>query len=174
MKLRGELAELMNSLVLRITGSRPMDPIDPVTAVADPNYDMCHNTYFIRAGVPANFHTEPCIYEVDAVLGAGFDPWVDPDTGLGYPNYSFFIPGSFWLPGFLPVLIEWVRKKQKEEYSQYPIFIHPNSGCETRDPGSMEWFGHSQKLSNRLSCNSLGCNQACPSNDPPPANCTFL
>ena len=58
------------------------------------------------AGAPANYHPEPCIFEVDAVKKMG--PFTDPVTKEGYPNYSFLIPGDVWLPGLLDRVHAWL------------------------------------------------------------------
>ena len=75
----------------------PQDPIDVARAATDPAYNQCGDTYNIVAGAPANFHDAPCIFEADLVKKMG--PFTDPRTLLGYPNYSFFIPGTTWAAG---------------------------------------------------------------------------
>jgi aromatic ring-cleaving dioxygenase len=64
----------------------------------------------------------------------------------------------------------------RSEYGAYDVLLHPNTGCEVRDHAeerSIDWLGSSYPLSiDVFSCNALGCNQACPSTLPPPANCS--
>lgn len=141
-------------------GAPPENPINEKRAARDPAYDTCNNLFFIEAGAPGNFHNEPCIYEADLTkIDNPADPWSDPVTGLGYPNWSFFIPGNYWLPGLLDRLKGWII----ETHGEYPVIIHPNTGCESRDhfdPSSFQWFGEAQNLTDHLTCNALGCNQA--------------
>jgi len=44
---------------------------------------------------------------VDAVKRLG--PFTDPRTGLGYPNWSFFLPGHVWMPTLVDQLTNWLR-----------------------------------------------------------------
>jgi hypothetical protein len=178
MQFRRDLSEQLNLITKRITGQLPRDPIDLEMAQSDPSYNQCEDTYNIVAGAPANFHSEPCIFEVDAVKEQG--PFTDPDTLKGYPNYSFFIPGDFWLPGLLHMLREWLLSTRRRYAGRYDILIHPNTGCEVRDHAeerSIEWMGKSHPLLvSAFSCNALGCNQACPrvgASPPAPANCSL-
>lgn len=177
MEYRRDIAQKLNHLTEKITGTPPQDPIDVFQALGDPNYDQCIMTYNIVAGAPGNFHREPCIYEVDAVKEGG--PFANPSTSLGYPNYSFFLPGEYWLPGLLPKFLDWLRLARTVlGYGAYAVLIHPNTGCETRDhmeEQSIRWLGQSFPLSPQVfSCDSVGCNQACPSSDPFPANCSHI
>merc|ERR1712224_31050 len=147
------------STILSHTGKELLDPINVTRAKMDPTYDQCIDIYNIAAGAPANFHNEPCIYEVDMVKERG--PFTDPATGGGYPNFSFFIPGETWLPGLLQMVMDWLEKNR----GQYDVLIHPNTGCEVRDhmeEQSISWLGKSYPLLPRVfSCRALGCNQAC-------------
>lgn len=90
MRLRSALSAQLNDITAALTGEAPTDPIDVTRAGLDPNYNQCGHTYNIVAGAPANFHAQPCIFEVDAVKKLG--PFTDPSTMLGYPNYSFLLP----------------------------------------------------------------------------------
>merc|ERR1712159_623846 len=130
MTLRSELAHQLNKLTSQITGEPQRDPIDVERAGVDPSYNQCGSTYHIVAGAPANFHNEPCIFEVDDVKKGG--PFTDPKTGGGYPNFSFFIPSEFWLPGLLASVRQWLHSVSSK-YGQYDVLIHPNTGCEVRD-----------------------------------------
>lgn len=174
MFFRRDISEFLNFLTLNITGKAPKDPIDAALAAIDPDYSQCTDTYNIAAGAPANFHDQPCIYEVDAVKEPG--PFTDPATGLGYPNYSFFLPGEYWMPGLLPMLKDWLVQIKASQYHAYDVLIHPNTGCEVRDhveTKSIQWYGKDYPLLPKVfSCHSLGCNQGCPSTAPPPANCS--
>jgi hypothetical protein len=151
-----------------IRGSPARDPIDTVRAAQDPSYNQCGDRYHIAAGAPANYHTEPCIFESDLVKERG--PFTDPATGLGYPNYSFFLPGITWLPDLLVRLRTWLRHLANA-YIEYDMLIHPNTGCEVRDhieQRSFEWLGRALPLLPTVfSCRALGCNQACPGSSPP-------
>lgn len=172
LELRAAVATFLNAEAARIAGAPSRDPIDAARARTDVAYDRCETTYHIAAGAPANFVREPCIYEVDAVKRPG--PFTDPDSDLGYPNWSFFVPSDFWLPGLRASLIAWLASR----HGKYDVLVHPNTGCETRDhvdPKSPDitWLGTPRPLKPAVfSCNALGCNQACPSDDPPPANCS--
>ena len=191
MRLRGAFARKVNALTANLTdGAAPRDPIDSEAAQSDPAYNQCEHSYHIVAGAPANYHSEPCAFEVDATKELG--PFTDPATGLGYPNYSFFIPGDVWVPGLLNAVRLWLYafhepvttrpsdEPYTDEFSQYGVLIHPNSGCEVRDhadPQCTEWIGPRTPLAldmNIFSCNALGCDQACPGSLPlsPPSNCT--
>jgi hypothetical protein len=83
MRMRRDLAEQLNLLNRLIKGSNPLDPIDLDRALNDPDYNQCGSSYNIVAGAPANYHTEPCIFEVDAVKKGG--PFTDPSTGSLQP-----------------------------------------------------------------------------------------
>jgi hypothetical protein len=165
MLLRREIAQKLNELgggILRSEGRELKDPMNLTKAGTDPGYNHCGDSYNIVAGAPANFHNEPCLFEVDAVKEGG--PFTDPATGDGYPNYSFFIPGEVWMPGLLDAFQPWLE----EHRGKYDVFVHPNTGCEVCDHAetqSARWFGKTYPLlSEVFSCNSLGCNQACPKN----------
>jgi len=177
MQLRAEMASFLNRAAARARGSALSDPIDVGRALRDPGYSQCIDVYHIVAGAPANYHDAPCIYEVDMHKELG--PFTNPATGLGYPNYSFFIPSDIWTPGLLKGLISWLQAlRSAGHYNKYDVLIHPNTGCESRDhvdPKSPDitWFGTKHPLQPAIfSCSALGCNQACPSNAPPPANCS--
>ena len=168
MDLRSQIAAQLNVLandILKLRNQTLRDPIDSLRAGSDPAYNQCGDDYNIVAGAPANFHAEPCVFEVDAVKKQG--PFTDPLTGDGYPNYSFLIPSQTWLPGLLERVQRWLTSKRGE----YDVLIHPNTGCEVRDhveEQSIYWMGRSyQLLPQVFGCNALGCNQACP--EPPPA-----
>lgn len=175
MELRAKLANELNVAAQRILSKQGRwklkDPIDVQKAGNEPDYNRCGNSYNIVAGAPANYHDEPCIFEVDAVKKGG--PFTDPATGGGYPNYSFFIPSDNWLEGLLDAAITWLETHR----GRYDVLIHPNSGCEVRDhteEGSIRWMGQSYALLPEVfSCRALGCNQACPKKSalPPPADC---
>lgn len=92
MRMRRDLAEQLNLLNRLIKGSNPLDPIDPDRALNDPDYNQCGNSYNIVAGAPANYHTEPCIFEVDAVKKGG--PFTDPSTGSLQPPSCINAPPS--------------------------------------------------------------------------------
>ena len=118
MSLRRDMALQLNLLTTRTTGLPPRDPIDAERAFSDPDYNQCGDVYNIVAGAPANFHDQPCIFEVDAVKKGG--PFTDPLTGDGYPKYSFFIPGEIWLPGLLTMLKRWLQSVAKQ-YQNYDV-----------------------------------------------------
>ena len=171
------IATELNSLMHQLTGHPPTDPIDVVRAEQDPSYDQCIDSYNIVAGAPANFHRAPRIYEVDAVKVGG--PFTDPNTLLGYPNYSFFIPGEYWMPGVLQKmqqLMLWLQ--QQPRFKSYGVLVHPNTGCEVRDhvePRSVLWLGTELPMfASIFRCRLLGCNQACrPSVQvQPPGSCS--
>ena len=175
MRLRGALAEFLNEETARITGRPPDDPIDATRARRDPRYSPCIDTYQLVAGAPANYHDEPCIYEVDAVKELG--PFTDPGTGLGYPNWSFLIPSDFWTPGLKNRTVSWFNALPTD-FRRYDVLFHPNTGCEARDhvdatSPDITWLGTRRALDAAIfSCNALGCNQACPSPGArPPADC---
>jgi hypothetical protein len=162
MIMRRDLAEQLNLLTRQIKGSDALDPIDLDRALKDPDYNQCGDSYNIVAGAPANYHTEPCIFEVDAVKKGG--PFTDPATGpaprslppcfsgqrfvlapqalarhmlvgcaeLGYPNYSFLLPSEYWLPGLVSSIKRWLGAV-RAKYGAYDILVHPNTGCEVRD-----------------------------------------
>ncbi|KAL1511838.1 hypothetical protein AB1Y20_005123 [Prymnesium parvum] len=179
MALRGLIATKLNSLSEVIAG-HVVDPIDAARAARDPDYNQCGDGYSIVAGAPANYHSEPCIFEVDAVQKLG--PFTDPVTRKGYPNYSFLLPGQVWMPGLLGILREWLDGlRRSDAYTHYDMLLHPNTGCEVRDhieAQSIEWLGTPHALLPQVfSCRALGCNQACPKKGShphliPPANCT--
>eukprot|EP00427_Karlodinium_veneficum_P007519 CAMPEP_0169093762 /NCGR_PEP_ID=MMETSP1015-20121227/17607_1 /TAXON_ID=342587 /ORGANISM="Karlodinium micrum, Strain CCMP2283" /LENGTH=201 /DNA_ID=CAMNT_0009154419 /DNA_START=136 /DNA_END=738 /DNA_ORIENTATION=+ len=124
---------------LRIKGKPPVDPINVERARWDLDYNQCGDAYNIVAGAPANFHDEPCIFEVDAVKKGG--PFTNPESKKGYPNYSFFIPGHFWMPGLYQMLKAWIETLASK-YGKYDVLFHPNTGCEVRDhmeERSVEW-----------------------------------
>merc|ERR1712110_547269 len=160
MLLRQNIAQQLNLFTKRITGQPPLDPIDTEKALQDPEYNQCGDVYNIVSGAPANFHDRPCIFDVDAVKKGG--PFTDPQTGDGFPNYSFFLPGEVWLPGLVPMLKKWLQNVASQ-YKHYDVLLHPNTGCETRDhaeDNSIEWIGKSYSLLTEVfSCNALGCNQ---------------
>ena len=173
MALRRAMAQQLNVMAANLT-TRPLllDSIDVQRAFDDPAYENCIGTYNIIAGAPANFMPTPCIYECDGTKVNG--PFTNPNSGLGYPNFSFFIPGKTWAPGLLEQFKAWVMLNR----GLYDVLIHPNSGCETRDHAearSIEWMGNPHALSTDVfSCNALGCNQACRAgaSRAPPANCS--
>jgi aromatic ring-cleaving dioxygenase len=179
MTLRAEVSEKLNTFAAKVLSQLNKtlsDPIDVAKAARDPTYNHCGDAYRIVAGAPANFHAEPCIFEVDAVKEGG--PFTDPLTGDGYPNYSFFIPSEYWLPGLLPMVHEWLDQNR----GRYPVLIHPNTGCEVRDHierASIQWLGGGYPLLPTVfSCDALGCNQACPRIPPAwplpmPADCPW-
>lgn len=175
-ELRRAMAEALNYFVFVITGKHPIDPIDPRRAFLDPSYDPCENVYHIDSGAPGPFIYEPCAYEADLFkLPFIGDPWNDPETNLGYPNYAFFLPGDYWLPGLVKMLRSWLLERRRI-YGKLPVMFHTNTGCERRDHSDNEltdWvYGHKLKLVvENFHCNDLGCNQECPSKAPPPANC---
>mmetsp|Transcript_90015 Transcript_90015/g.141046 ORF Transcript_90015/g.141046 Transcript_90015/m.141046 type:complete len:312 (+) Transcript_90015:77-1012(+) len=178
MLLRQEIAEQLNRFTLRIKGKPPVDPINVERARWDLDYNQCGDAYNIVAGAPANFHDEPCIFEVDAVKKGG--PFTNPESKKGYPNYSFFIPGHFWMPGLYQMLKAWIETLASK-YGKYDVLFHPNTGCEVRDhmeERSVEWLGVKRSLfPDIFSCHSLGCNQACPANGTrlrPPADCSNI
>lgn len=178
MALRQELAEQLNKLSAQIRGRAMKDPIDAQRAGSDPSYNQCGDVYNIVAGAPANYHDEPCAFEVDAVTEVR-GPFANPDTRQGYPNYSFFVPGDFWLPGLLARVKSWLQSVS-DRYGAYDVLLHPNTGCEVRDhieEKSIEWLGKAYPLNGAIfSCEALGCNQACPANVTrlePPANCSW-
>ena len=178
LRFRGEIAKRLNELTREITGRPPISPINESRAEADPDFNQCTDSFGVVAGAPANYHSEPCIFEVDAVKERG--PFTDPATGLGYPNYSFLLPGAAWLPGLYASLRDWLIVQQGSggQYGQYTVLLHPNTGCEGRDHAeerSIEWLGGERfPLSiDMFSCHALGCNQACVGEQPlPPANCS--
>ena len=185
MQLRAIISERLNELTEEIKGHPADDPIDVGQALSDVDYNQCGNSYGIVAGAPANYHQEPCIFEVDAVKKGG--PFTDPETMLGYPNYSFLIPGGFWMPGLLDKLRSFLLelRANRQEFSKYPLLFHPNSGCEVRDHAekqSIEWHGGRgvdegyPLLTRVFSCRALGCNQACTgggaADNEFPANCS--
>lgn len=173
LRLRASLATFLNDEAARIKGAPLRDPTDAARASTDLSYSRCTSLYKIAAGAPANFIDEPCIYEVDPYKEDG-GPFSDPVSDLGYPNWSFFIPSDFWLPGLKASVVAWLGKR----HGEYDVLFHPNTGCEARDHvgiGSPDitWLGTARPLKPSIfSCNALGCNQACPSSDPPPANCS--
>ena len=143
MAYRGLMAARLNALSTRITGHPPRAPIDAHRAGADPAYSACEDDYHIVAGAPANYHREACIFEVDAVKRRG--PFTDPKTGLGYPNWSFFLPGSVWMPNMVEELITWLRavRATREDLASCarrppaasePIRPDPRSACARRRP----------------------------------------
>ena len=177
MRLRQEMASFLNSQAATLRGRPMRDPMDADRAQSDAKYCQCIDVYHLEAGAPANYHDEPCIYEVDAVKELG--PFTDPESDLGYPNYSFFIPSDFWLPGLKDSLIDWLQRlRARGRYREYGVLVHPNTGCEARDhvdasSPDITWLGQVLPLQPAIfSCNALGCNQACPSKAPPPANCS--
>ena len=179
MELRATLAAQLNRWTHVLTGQPPVDPIDVGRAAVDPDYNQCGDTYNIVAGAPANYHPEPCIFEVDAVKKMG--PFTDPHSRLGYPNYSFLIPGETWLPGLMDRASAWLRGLAGGAFGAYDVLLHPNTGCEVRDhveARSIMWLGAAHPLLPEVfSCKALGCNQACPQKPPahplpPPANCS--
>eukprot|EP00966_Prymnesium_polylepis_P234850 5432042-Prymnesium_polylepis.1 len=181
MELRRELAARLNEWAENIAGAPLPNPIDVERAARDPNYNQCIDDFNIVAGAPVNFHAEPCIFEVDAVKKLG--PFTDPKSGLGYPNYSFFIPGAVWMPGLMRVVNSWLQALAGGPYGAYDVLVHPNTGCEVRDhmeEASITWLGDAHPLLPQIfSCRALGCNQACPSRKPvrpfePPASCGGL
>ena len=177
MAYRGMLASQLNALTLALTGQPPRDPIDADRAAQDPTYNQCAS-YQIVAGAPANYHPEPCAFEVDTVKRGG--PFTDPESGLGYPNWSFLLPGAAWIPGLVSGLERWLAEQRAAHgYGEYDVLIHPNSGCEVRDhmePRSLTWLGTARPLlASIFSCRALGCNQACQGAKlplAPPANCS--
>lgn len=181
MALRGELAAHLNILTQEILGRPPRTPIDVARAAEEPEYDQCERLFSIGAGQPANYHTEPCIFSVDDDKKPG--PFTDPSSGLGYPNWSFLLPGHTWMPKLLDKLSLWleqVKARPGGVYSEYDILIHPNSGCEVRDhieEQGIRWLGQGHPLlPDIFHCNALGCNQACPTTATPlkpPANCSW-
>jgi hypothetical protein len=77
MRLRGEIAHMLNTVASRILSLRNstlIDPIDAIKAAQDPAHNRCGDVYKIVAGAPASFHAEPCIFEVDAVKEGGPSP----------------------------------------------------------------------------------------------------
>lgn len=155
MKLRADFASWLN-----LQGTF-RSPTDPLRALQDPAYNVCGLNYSMPAGDPASYLDEPCIYEVDLYLENG-GPWIDPVSKLGYPNWSFFLPGDHWMPGLLPRVRAWIQQ-QNLGYG-YVFVIHPNTGCETRDHfQDLEWYGKlvPLPLSNDFTCNAPGCNQLC-------------
>ena len=52
-------------------------------------------------------------------------------AGEGYPNYSFFIPGEYWLTDLVPILRRWLAVRRRD-FGAYDVLIHPNTGCEAR------------------------------------------
>ena len=178
MQLRGQLSSQLNAWTEALTGRPPRDPISAERAAADASYNQCGDTYRIVAGAPANYHPEPCIFEVDAYKRPG--PFTDPATRLGYPNYSFLLPGATWMPGLLALLEAWLLALGPA-WGQYDVLLHPNTGCEVRDhvePRSIRWLQGTPRalLPEVFSCRALGCNQACPEHGsqplPAPANCS--
>lgn len=173
MRLRREMAAALNELTLNITGAPPVDPIDMERAGTDLDYNQCGDTYGIVAGAPANYHPEPCIFEVDATKRGG--PFTNPTSRLGYPNYSFLLPGATWMPHLLHSITLWLAPRA----GLYDVLLHPNSGCEVRDhveERSITWLqGRPHALLPQIfSCRALGCNQACHGAEPPlrpPAQC---
>ena len=174
MELRGRIAQQLNvfsSNILAASNKLLRDPINISQARSNRTYDRCEHIYNIAAGAPANFQSEPCIYEEDSVKELG--PFTDPQSGGGYPNYSFFLPGDAWLPGLLVMLTEWLQKNR----GAYPALLHPNTGCEVRDhmeEASIQWLGPRYPLlSSIFQCRALGCNQACQEapHHLPPAAC---
>ena len=85
--------------------------IDVYRAARDPNYNQCGNEFFITAGAPANYRSLPCIFEVDATKKGG--PFTDPSSGMGYPNYSFLLPGSAWMDGLVDSMRSWILEMRR-------------------------------------------------------------
>eukprot|EP00929_Paragymnodinium_shiwhaense_P088983 TRINITY_DN49259_c0_g1_i1.p1 TRINITY_DN49259_c0_g1~~TRINITY_DN49259_c0_g1_i1.p1 ORF type:complete len:315 (+),score=20.52 TRINITY_DN49259_c0_g1_i1:71-1015(+) len=177
MRFRQEIATFLNEEAQRIKGAPMKDPMDSLRALSDADYSQCIDSYHIEAGAPGAYHNEPCIYEVDMVKEMG--PFTDPVSKLGYPNYSFFIPSDWWLAGLKDRLVGWLKQlRLRGRYTEYDVLVHPNTGCETRDhvdasSPDITWLGSQHALDAAIfSCNALGCNQACPSKAPPPANCS--
>lgn len=175
MLFRERVANFLNQLVVKVKGSPPRLAINGTRARLDLNYNVCGEIFDIKAGAPANFVDEPCIYEVDSVMEHG-GPWRNPSLHEGYPNWSFFLPGDFWLPGAVPMLRAWLDSERSAVggYGQYTFAIHPNTGCESHDHfKEIEWLGPPLPLSDDFSCNALGCNQMCQANvkSAYPANC---
>lgn len=179
MKYRAVISQKLNEMITYY-GRDNAGQIDVVRAAQDPNYDQCIDEFNIVAGAPANYHSSPCIYEVDATKRLG--PFTDPASGLGYPNYSFLLPGNLWMPGLYDTMRTWLHTIRRDpQFLQYQILLHPNTGCEVRDhveKASIEWMGKSQPLMPSVfSCRALGCNQACPkqklnrSHVRPPGHC---
>lgn len=179
MKYRALISQKLNEMAKHY-GRDHAGRIDVVRAAEDPDYDQCIDEFDIVAGAPANYHSSPCIFEVDATKRLG--PFTDPASGLGYPNFSFLLPGNMWMPGLYGIMREWLHTvRQDPEFLQYQILLHPNTGCEVRDhveSASIEWMGKPQPLlASVFSCRALGCNQACPtdksnrSHVPSPGEC---
>ena len=171
MRLRRDLAAFFNADAAHLDA-----PIDEARALRDPAYDECIDTFGLVAGAPAKYHPSPCIYEVDAVKEMG--PFTNPATGLGYPNWSFLIPSDFWAPGLRDRTVAWFeRRRERGDGGAYDVLFHPNTGCEARDhvdasSPDIRWLGERRPLDAAIfSCNALGCNQACPSDRGPPADC---
>ena len=179
MKYRAVISRKLNEIT-QIHGKGDVELINVTRAAEDPNYNQCTDDYNIVAGAPANYHSTPCIFEVDATKRHG--PFTDPTSGLGYPNYSFLLPGTLWMPGLYQTMRAWLLTvRQQPEYLQYQVLLHPNTGCEVRDhveSASIEWMGEPHALlPSVFSCRALGCNQACPTHSshvPPPGNCGRL
>ena len=140
MQYRGLLAAQLNNLTHALSGRPPRDPIDAVRAASDTEYSQCAS-HSIVAGAPANYHPEPCIFEVDTVKVGG--PFTDPTSGLGYPNWSFLLPGHTWVPQLLQHVDAWLRAQRSAtsshpdlDASQYDVLVHPNTGCEVRPSGA--------------------------------------
>ena len=159
MRFRSILAEKLNSMF----GGKPR--MDVKRAAADIDYNQCGDEFGIVAGAPVNYHSLPCIFEVDDSKRLG--PFTNPSTGGGYPNYSFLLPGDSWYPGIVSAIKAWLveYRQSHPEFALYTLLIHPNTGCEKRDhveEASVIWMGDPLPLLWQIfSCNTLGCNQGC-------------